>query len=44
MIETMKNEMAEKLIDSFIVGMKQLGFSYEEMTKIIETKKLNGVK
>jgi len=44
MVKVMKNEMAEKLIDSFIVGMKQLGFSYEEMVKIIETKKLNEVK
>lgn len=44
MVKGMKNEMADKLIDRFIVGMKQLGFSYDEMVKIIETKKLNGVK
>ncbi|MCG8484080.1 MAG: GntR family transcriptional regulator [Clostridia bacterium] len=38
-VDTIKNEMANQLIDDFVEGMKKLGMSYDEMVKLILTKK-----
>lgn len=35
-IDSLRYEMAKKQIDSFITGMKQLGYSKEDMIKLIE--------
>lgn len=40
-VEKLKNireEMAEALLDNFIEGMKQLGFTKEELIKLLEHK------
>ncbi len=37
-IESLKYEMAKKQIDSFIIGMKQLGYSYKDMIKFIKAE------
>ena len=39
-IETIKHEMAESLINEFIKGMNELGFSKEDMIKLIEKTKI----
>ncbi len=38
-VDTIKNEMANQLIDDFVEGMKKLGMPYDEMVKLILTKK-----
>lgn len=35
-IDSLRYEMAKKQIDSFIIGMKQIGYSKEDMIKLIE--------
>lgn len=35
-IDSLRYEMARKQIDSFIIGMKQIGYSKEDMIKLIE--------
>ncbi|MDW5299022.1 MAG: GntR family transcriptional regulator [Sedimentibacter sp.] len=35
-IGSLRYEMARKQIDSFIIGMKQIGYSKEDMIKLIE--------
>lgn len=38
-VDTIKDEMANELVDDFVGGMKKLGISYEDMIKHIEAKK-----
>lgn len=38
-VEAIKNEMADQLIEDFVEGMKKLGFSYDDMINLIVTKK-----
>lgn len=38
MVKELKTEMAKEIVDNFINGMKNLGFSYEEIIKIIQTE------
>lgn len=38
MIESLKEEMAKEIIDNFIDGMKNLGFTKEGIIKVIEDK------
>ncbi|MCT8977099.1 GntR family transcriptional regulator [Clostridium sp. CX1] len=38
MIDGLKKEMAREIINSFIEGMKNLGFNKEEIVKIVEDK------
>ncbi|ADK15571.1 MULTISPECIES: GntR family transcriptional regulator [Clostridium] len=42
MVEKLKEEMAQKIIYSFIIGMKELGFSSDEIIKIVEEKVQGG--
>ena len=35
-IDSLRYEMEKKQIDSFIIGMKQIGYSKEDMIKLIE--------
>ncbi|MFA9422621.1 MAG: GntR family transcriptional regulator [Sedimentibacter sp.] len=36
-IDRLKHEMAKKHIDSFVIGMKQIGYTNEDMIKLIKT-------
>lgn len=38
-IRKMKEEMAEELISQFLEGMAQLGFTFEETIRLMETSK-----
>ncbi|WP_066496751.1 GntR family transcriptional regulator [Abyssisolibacter fermentans] len=40
MVQMIKTQMAENVINKFIIGMKELGFSYDEMIKVINNKKI----
>ncbi|OBR96477.1 MULTISPECIES: GntR family transcriptional regulator [Clostridium] len=42
MVEKLKEEMAQNIIYSFIIGMKELGFSSDEIIKIVEEKVQGG--
>ncbi|AZV57454.1 GntR family transcriptional regulator [Clostridium sp. AWRP] len=42
MVEKLKEEMAQNIIYSFIIGMKELGFSSDEIIKIVEEKVQEG--
>ena len=42
MVEKLKEEMAQNIIYSFIMGMKELGFSSDEIIKIVEEKVQEG--
>ncbi|WDV44621.1 GntR family transcriptional regulator [Clostridiaceae bacterium M8S5] len=39
-VNELKNQMANDVIHNFIRGMNELGYSYDEMLKIIKTRKL----
>ncbi|UWG96202.1 GntR family transcriptional regulator [Dehalobacter sp. DCM] len=36
-VDMMKKEMAEEIIGNFITGMKELGYSYENMMDLIQS-------
>lgn len=38
MIKKIRKEMAEETIDSFLEGMKRLGFTKEEVIKVVEDR------
>ena len=38
MIKELKKEMSKEIIDNFLMGMKNIGFSSEEILKIVEEK------
>jgi len=38
MVHMIKNEMAEKFLNEFIEGMKKLGFTSEEIIKLLKEK------
>lgn len=38
MIKELKKEMSKEIIDNFLIGMKNIGFSAEEILKIVEEK------
>lgn len=38
MIKKIRKEMAEETIDSFLEGMRRLGFSKEEVMKVVEDR------
>lgn len=40
MVQMIKTQMAENVINKFIIGMKELGFSYDEMINVINNKKI----
>lgn len=42
-VESIREEMSEKLIYDFVTGMLQLGFNYEQMVLFIEVSKNKGV-
>ena len=42
MVKKLKEEMAQNIIYSFIMGMKELGFSSDEIIKIVEEKVQEG--
>lgn len=42
MVEKLKEEMAQNIIYSFIIGMRELGFSSDEIIKIVEEKVQEG--
>lgn len=38
MIAELKKEMSKEIIDNFLIGMKNIGFSIEEILNIVEEK------